>query len=156
MIWSGEVIHMGWKPRAYLFKGFLSQEEADKLKAHGEGRLTKSQVVDSKTGHSKSSEVRTSSGTFLSRGMDDFIDAVEDRIATVSMIPKDHGEGLQILKYVDGQKYDPRTSLHISFLFFAKNRLCRTFIYSRLHRVKEDDEEETSFLWLLFSPLCRL
>lgn len=89
---------------------FLSEDEAEALKALGAPRLTKSMVVDSATGGSKDSDVRTSSGTFLSRGQTDLVSRIEDRIALVSMVPKENGEGLQILKYVDGQKYEPRES----------------------------------------------
>ena len=31
--WHGEVIHLSWKPRAFLYKKFLTDEECDYLKA---------------------------------------------------------------------------------------------------------------------------
>lgn len=49
--------------------------------------MAKSTVVDSKTGKSKDSRVRTSSGTFLSRGRDKIIRNIEQRIADFSFIP---------------------------------------------------------------------
>ena len=42
--------------------------------------------------------VRTSSGTFLTFQQDETVSAVEDRIAKFSLVPADHGEGLQILQ----------------------------------------------------------
>jgi len=69
--------------------------------------MIKSAVVDSATGKSKDSRVRTSSGTFLARGQDKIIQGIEKRIADFTFIPLDHGEGLQVLHYEVGQKYEP-------------------------------------------------
>ena len=68
--------------------------------------MEKSTVVDSKTGESVDSRVRTSSGMFLNRGQDKIIRNIEKRIADFTFIPIEHGEGLQILHYEVGQKYD--------------------------------------------------
>ncbi len=43
--------------------------------------------------------VRTSSGMFLNRAEDEIIDRIESRIAKYTAIPKENGEGLQILHY---------------------------------------------------------
>ena len=45
------------------------------------------------------SRVRTSSGMFLSRGQDDIVTRIENRIARVSGVPFENGESLQILHY---------------------------------------------------------
>ena len=42
--------------------------------------------------------VRTSSGTFLTYHQDETVSAIENRIAKFSLVPADHGEGLQILQ----------------------------------------------------------
>ncbi|GKU90162.1 hypothetical protein SLEP1_g4198 [Rubroshorea leprosula] len=68
--------------------------------------MVKSTVVDSETGRSKDSRVRTSSGMFLRRGQDKIIRDIEKRIADFTFIPIEHGEGLQVLHYEIGQKYD--------------------------------------------------
>ena len=49
--------------------------------------MENSSVVDSSTGKSVPSEVRTSSGTFLSMGQDEIIRRIEKRVAQVTMIP---------------------------------------------------------------------
>ena len=67
--------------------------------------MTKSTVVDASTGKSVDSLVRTSSGTFLDRGQDRVVKAVEQRIAVSTMIPEENGEGFQILRYEHGQHY---------------------------------------------------
>jgi hypothetical protein len=66
----------------------------------------RSSVVESETGRSKVDNIRTSSGMFLRRGQDDIISAVEQRIAEWTLLPVEHGEGLQVLRYNNGQKYD--------------------------------------------------
>ncbi|CAN1315189.1 Probable prolyl 4-hydroxylase 3 [Linum perenne] len=71
---------VSWEPRAFLYHNFLV---------------------------SFPKPVRTSSGMFLRRGQDKIIRSIEKRIADFSFIPADHGEGLQILHYEIGQKYEP-------------------------------------------------
>lgn len=46
------------------------------------------QVVDNKTGKSVDSTVRTSSGTFLARGEDEVVKAIEKRLSLITMIPE--------------------------------------------------------------------
>ena len=108
-VWRGRVEQLSWKPRAFLFHNFLSDEECDHLINLAEGRLKKSSVVDSNTGASVDSEVRTSSGTFLRSREDDIVTRIEKRLAHVTMIPEENGESLQILKYINGQKYEVRS-----------------------------------------------
>ncbi|KAK9818424.1 hypothetical protein WJX72_012505 [[Myrmecia] bisecta] len=105
--WRGEVIQVSWRPRAFLFKNFLSDVECDHLIGLAQPSMTKSTVVDSVTGKSIDSTVRTSTGTFFGRSQDSVIDTIEKRIAHVSHVPAENGEGMQILHYVDGQKYEP-------------------------------------------------
>ncbi|KAL0438364.1 UNVERIFIED_CONTAM: putative prolyl 4-hydroxylase 3 [Sesamum latifolium] len=84
-----------------------SKEECEYLINLAKPHMTKSTVVDSKTGKSKDSRVRTSSGMFLRRGRDKVIRDIEKRIADFTFIPVEHGEGLQVLHYEVGQKYEP-------------------------------------------------
>ncbi|XP_021300655.1 probable prolyl 4-hydroxylase 10 [Herrania umbratica] len=98
---------ISWEPRAFIFHNFLSKEECEYLIELAKPHMEKSTVVDSETGKSKDSRVRTSSGTFLARGRDKTIRNIEKRIADFTFIPAEHGEGLQILHYEVGQKYEP-------------------------------------------------
>lgn len=104
--WRGEVVRLSWEPRAFLYKKLLTEDECDHLKKLGMPTLQASTVVDSKTGGSVPSSVRTSYGTFLRKAQDEVVDRIEKRIADVSMIPVENGESLQILRYEIGQKYD--------------------------------------------------
>lgn len=86
---------LSWEPRAFLYHHFLSKEECDYLIDLATPHMVKSTVVDSKTGRSKDSRVRTSSGMFLRRGQDKIIRDIEKRIADFTFIPVD-----QMLKRV--------------------------------------------------------
>ncbi|KAG2629703.1 probable prolyl 4-hydroxylase 3 [Panicum virgatum] len=95
------------EPRASLYHNFLSKEECDHLISLAKPRLKKSRVVDAETGGTKESSVRTSSGMFLKRGQDQVVRRIERRIADYTSIPLENGEGLQVLHYQVGQKFDP-------------------------------------------------
>ncbi|XP_062101611.1 probable prolyl 4-hydroxylase 3 [Humulus lupulus] len=97
---------LSWEPRAFLYHNFLSKEECEYLISIAKPHMAKSTVVDSTTGRSKDSRVRTSSGMFLKRGRDKIVRDIEKRIADFTFIPVEHGEGLQVLHYEVGQKYD--------------------------------------------------
>ncbi|XP_057974291.1 probable prolyl 4-hydroxylase 3 [Malania oleifera] len=98
---------LSWEPRAFIYHNFLSKEECEYLINLAKPHMRKSSVVDSVTGQSKDSRVRTSSGMFLRRGQDKIITKIEKRIADYTFIPTEHGEGLQVLHYEAGQKYEP-------------------------------------------------
>ncbi|KAK7376169.1 hypothetical protein VNO78_35023 [Psophocarpus tetragonolobus] len=98
---------ISWQPRAFLYHNFLTKEECEYLINIAKPKMSKSAVVDEKTGKGVKSRVRTSTGTFLGRGSDKIVRNIEKRIADFTFIPVEHGEGLQILHYEVGQKYDP-------------------------------------------------
>ncbi|KAF5738103.1 hypothetical protein HS088_TW13G00998 [Tripterygium wilfordii] len=98
---------ISWEPRAFVYHNFLTKEESEYLINLAKPHMQKSTVVDSETGKSKDSRVRTSFGTFLTRGRDKMIRNIEQKIADFTFIPVEHGEGLQILHYEVGQKYEP-------------------------------------------------
>ncbi|KAF8011405.1 hypothetical protein BT93_J1884 [Corymbia citriodora subsp. variegata] len=98
---------ISWEPRAFVYHNLLSKEECEYLIELATPHMQKSTVVDSETGKSRDSRVRTSSGTFLARGRDKIIRDIEKRVADYTFIPVEHGEGLQVLHYEVGQKYEP-------------------------------------------------
>ncbi|CAL8460610.1 g139 [Coccomyxa elongata] len=98
---------LSWEPRAYLYHNFLTDAEADHLIQKGKPHMEKSEVVDNETGKSAPSKVRTSSGMFLNRGEDDIIEQIEARIAKYTAVPKENGEGLQVLNYKASEEYRP-------------------------------------------------
>ena len=81
-------------------------EECDHIISMSKSRMERSGVVETETGGSEISEIRTSSGVFLDRGEDDVVKAIEERISQWTLMPVGNGEGLQVLKYDPSQKYD--------------------------------------------------
>ncbi|BDA51130.1 probable prolyl 4-hydroxylase 7 [Coccomyxa sp. Obi] len=104
--WRGEVVEVSWSPRAFLLKRFLTDAECDHLINKAKPNMVKSTVVDNDTGKSIDSTVRTSTGTFFGREEDSIIQGIERRISMITHLPEVNGEGLQILHYEDGQKYE--------------------------------------------------
>ncbi|XP_054821304.1 prolyl 4-hydroxylase 1-like isoform X2 [Prosopis cineraria] len=100
---------LSWSPRIILLHNFLSMEECEYLKAIGYPHLQNSHVVDSKTGKSFMSNVRTSSGMFLSSKdrKHPMVQAIEKRISIYAQVPVENGEAIQILRYEKNQYYEP-------------------------------------------------
>lgn len=105
--WHGQVDHINWRPRAFRFKGFLTPSECDFLIQQAKPSLRNSTVLDNKSHRPVPSKVRTSAGMFFRRGENAVIRNIEDRIAKVTHLPIEHGEGMQVLKYEHGQEYQP-------------------------------------------------
>lgn len=105
--WHGQVLQLTDRPRAYQLKGFLTDAECDYLIENARAHLINSTVIDNKTHKSIPSNVRTSAGMFFALGGNEVARAIEARIAKVTHIPATHGEGLQVLRYVNGQEYKP-------------------------------------------------
>ncbi|CAH2054852.1 unnamed protein product [Thlaspi arvense] len=102
------------KPRAFVYEGFLTDLECDHLISLAKENLQRSAVADNNNGESQVSDVRTSSGTFISKGKDPIVSGIEDKLSTWTFLPKvlytsmvtENGEDLQVLRYEHGQKYD--------------------------------------------------
>jgi prolyl 4-hydroxylase len=92
-------------PDLSLFSNFLSILECNELIADAEKSLELSTVVG------ENDEIihtgRTSSGMFYQRKQNSLIEKIETRISRLTNIPVEHGEGLQILRYEEGQEYTP-------------------------------------------------
>ncbi|KAL0450602.1 UNVERIFIED_CONTAM: Glycerol-3-phosphate acyltransferase RAM2 [Sesamum latifolium] len=112
------VTQISWNPRAFLYRGFLTHKECDHLISLAKDKLEKSMVADNDSGKSIESEVRTSSGMFLSKAQDEIVAGVEERIAAWTFLPIENGEAMQILHYEHGQKYEP----HFDFFHDKANQ----------------------------------
>ncbi|KAL3643935.1 putative prolyl 4-hydroxylase 7 [Castilleja foliolosa] len=93
-------------PGAFLYTGFLSDEECVHLISLAKDRLQKSMVGD-ENGKSVESQERTSSGMFLQMAQDEVVSSVEAKIAAWTFLPQENGERMQILHYELGQEYVP-------------------------------------------------
>eukprot|EP00270_Netrium_digitus_P005718 TRINITY_DN1766_c0_g1_i1.p1 TRINITY_DN1766_c0_g1~~TRINITY_DN1766_c0_g1_i1.p1 ORF type:complete len:330 (+),score=72.97 TRINITY_DN1766_c0_g1_i1:57-1046(+) len=101
------VEQLSWKPRAFLYHGFLSDEEADHIVQLATPKLQRSTVVGDQDGGSAVSNVRTSFGMFISKDEDEIIKRIEKRISHWTFLPHANQEALQVLRYTRGQKYEP-------------------------------------------------
>ncbi|XP_022157664.1 probable prolyl 4-hydroxylase 7 isoform X2 [Momordica charantia] len=101
------VTQLSSQPRAFVYKGFLSAEECEHLINLAKDKLEESLVADDVTGESVTSRERTSTGMFLVKGQDKIVAGIESRIAAWTFLPVDNGEPMQVLRYENGQKYDP-------------------------------------------------
>lgn len=95
------------RPRMAVFQGILSDLECDQLIALAKPRLDSSRTVDRLSGDSVLHAARVSSGMFFARQENPLVAALEARLSALLGFPEDHGEGLQILHYLPGGKYDP-------------------------------------------------
>uniref|UniRef100_A0A061R8P5 procollagen-proline 4-dioxygenase n=1 Tax=Tetraselmis sp. GSL018 TaxID=582737 RepID=A0A061R8P5_9CHLO len=100
---------LSWYPRIVLFPNFLDHDKCDHVVEIGKSRLGPSGLV-LRQGETEEGtrDIRTSSGTFLSRGQDPkgVLAEVEDRIAAWTSVPAGHGEPFNLLRYEQGQHYD--------------------------------------------------
>lgn len=89
------------------------EEECDQIISLAAPRLQPSNVVEASksdatnTTQQEPSKIRTSDGMFFERGENEVIKAVEERIAAWTLLPSHNGEGMQVLRYENTQKYEP-------------------------------------------------
>ncbi|MGX9136117.1 2OG-Fe(II) oxygenase [Rummeliibacillus sp. JY-2-4R] len=89
------------EPLVVVLGSVLDDEECDVLIQLAKGRLQRSKIG----GTREVSEIRTSSGVFLTDINNDILARVEKRVSAIMGIPIEHGEGLHILNYLPGQEY---------------------------------------------------
>ncbi len=148
-----------WKPRIFKISGFLSEEECEYLIEKAAPHLARSLVVDIGTSALEQSSGRTSSSMFFPVHHDDpIIQAIEERIALITLIPIAHGEGLQVVKYAVGEQYkphydyfDPRHPGSIAHLRRGGQRIASFLMY--LNTPEEGGETYFPKLELAVSPV---
>ncbi|KGI76659.1 2OG-Fe(II) oxygenase [Oleiagrimonas soli] len=94
------------KPPIRILEHLLRDDECDELIELAKPRLDRSLTV-SQDGGNQVDEARTSSGMFFKPGETPLIERIDARIAALTGLPTDHGEALQVLHYLPGQKYEP-------------------------------------------------
>ncbi|CAI0374880.1 unnamed protein product [Linum tenue] len=97
---------------------FDNLQECDYLRALAKPRLQVSTVVDTKTGKGVKSNVRTSSGMFLSSSERKYstVQAIEKRIAVYSQVPSENGELIQVLRWFNIQRGGQRVATMLMYL----------------------------------------
>jgi prolyl 4-hydroxylase len=105
------------KPFILHLDQVLSDEECDELVRLSNDRLQPSRIVDPTTGEETVTQGRTSKGMYFILNENAFIAKLEKRIAELTNLPVENGEGLQVLNYAIGEEYKPH------FDFFPANKI---------------------------------
>ncbi len=92
-------------PNIAVIRNLLSVQECEKLIQLSRGKLTRSQVVATNTGHLEMSKVRTSEGTHFDYAENAIIQRFEARLAALFGRPVETAEPTQILHYHVGGEY---------------------------------------------------
>jgi prolyl 4-hydroxylase len=93
-------------PRIIVFGGFMTDDECDQIIEIARSRLERSTVVaDTNAEGNVLSDIRTSYGTFLTRGEFDVCNRIDARAQALVNWPTDFTEDLQVLHYKKGAEY---------------------------------------------------
>jgi prolyl 4-hydroxylase len=106
------VISRMQRPASVLLDNFLSADECEQLISLARPRLDRSTVVDPVTGRNVVAGHRSSQGMFFRLGETPLIARIEARIAELTSLPVENGEGLQLLHYDAGAESTP----HVDYL----------------------------------------
>lgn len=95
------------RPLVVSVEGFLSDEECDYIAEIASPQVKYSSVSLKDADKGKdSSEWRTSQSAFLSARDDEVLTDIDHRVASLTRIPRNHQEYVQVLRYGAGEKYD--------------------------------------------------
>lgn len=132
------------EPLIVILGNVLSDEECNALIRMAQDRLQRSKIGAAREIH----DLRTSNSMFFQPGENDMIERIEKRISQIMNIPVEHGEGIQVLNYKQGQEY----KAHFDF-FNPTNKIGTNPRISTLVMYLNDVEQggETYFPKLNFS-----
>ncbi|XP_065869496.1 probable prolyl 4-hydroxylase 12 [Euphorbia lathyris] len=92
------VVQLSWRPRVFLYKGFLTDEECDHIISLAQAPKERVLGKGDDLGKFPENELLTSSESLLN--MDNHILArIEERISAWTFIPKENGKPLQVMHY---------------------------------------------------------
>ena len=94
-------------PEVAVLEHVLTDAECKELIALSRPKLARSTVVDRSTGAYEVIDARSSEGTYFLRGENPLVSRIEKRLAALTGMPEENGEGLQILHYGVGAEYTP-------------------------------------------------
>ncbi|PSR93456.1 Prolyl 4-hydroxylase 12 [Actinidia chinensis var. chinensis] len=90
------VIELSWRPRVFLYRGFLSEEECDQLISWTKRKNENSMENGGVSGNVNSRKLSGSTEASLSMD-DDIVAKVEERISAWTFLPKGNGNPFQVL-----------------------------------------------------------
>ena len=101
------------RPRAVVFKSFLTPEEVGHVIAVAKDNLERSHVLSAQE-NDEVDDVRTSYGAWPPQ--DSVLESINERIHRLTGIPYSFGEDLYVLNYKLGQKYNAYVQIYYCFL----------------------------------------
>ncbi|WP_338472579.1 2OG-Fe(II) oxygenase [Niallia sp. XMNu-256] len=125
------------EPLVVVLGSVLDDEECESLIQLSIDCLQRSKIGSTK----EVSDIRTSSGAFLTDVNNPILERVEKRVSAIMGIPKEHGEGLHILNYKPGQEYKEHVDYFASTSKAAKNNRISTLVLY----LNDVDEGGTTF-----------
>ncbi|MCQ6275948.1 2OG-Fe(II) oxygenase [Bacillus sp. V3B] len=134
------------EPLVVVLGSVLDDEECEALI-----QLSKDLLQRSKIGSTKEvSDIRTSSGAFLTDVKSNILARVEKRVSAIMGIPIEHGEGLHILNYKPGQEYKEHLDYFAPTSKAAKNNRISTLVLY----LNDVEEGGTTFFPKLNLTVC--
>ena len=112
------------EPLVVVLGSVLDEEECEALIQLSKDRLQRSKIGGTK----EVSDIRTSSGAFLTDIKNDILTRVEKRVSAIMGIPIEHGEGLHILNYKPGQEYKEHFDYFASTSVASSNNRISTLV----------------------------
>ncbi|KGR77408.1 2OG-Fe(II) oxygenase [Ureibacillus manganicus] len=134
------------EPLVVVLGSVLDDEECEALIQLSKDRLQRSKIGSTK----KVSDIRTSSGAFLTDINNEILARVEKRISQIMEIPTNHGEGLHILNYTPGQEYKEHYDYFASTSKAASNNRISTLVLY----LNDVEEGGTTFFPKLGLTVC--
>ena len=119
-----EIVARFDEPLVVVLGSLLDDEECDALIQLSKDRLERSKIGTTR----EVSDIRTSSGAFLTDVKNEVVMRVENRISSMIGIPVEHGEGLHILQYKPGQEYKEHFDYFASTSKSASNNRIATVV----------------------------
>lgn len=92
-------------PLVCVLNDFLKPAEVAALVAAAESRLEQNRVVDPESGQQVEHTARTSHGTFFTRSVNEIVQTIENRVALLTGQSVEQFEGVQVMRYTQGQEY---------------------------------------------------
>lgn len=113
---ANEFVQISTSPRIYVCEHFLTDAECDHFIQLARPSLRRSTVMDPNSAGNLLDARRSSSGTWLYPSCrSPHLERLLDRISTITQIPKENGEYIQVLHYGIGAEYQPH------FDYFDRN-----------------------------------
>lgn len=136
------------EPRVFIIENFLSNFEANEIIRHAKSKLKESTVGNNDGGGTRASDTRTSKNAWIARNTSPILDTLYLRAADVLRIDEKmlftstNAEDMQVVNYVNGQKYDSHHDWGVSG--YAESRFITLLLYLS-DMVDSDAGGETAF-----------